>query len=80
MKRNISNCPQGFTELAYLSLMRSQLEYACVAWDLYKIRDISKLENSAKKGNKICQTILLQIHECNINKNVTGTWLEKPIR
>ncbi len=32
MKRNISNYSQELRQLAYLSLVRSQLEYACVVW------------------------------------------------
>ncbi len=64
--------------LAYLSLVRSQLEYACVTWDPYQIKDISNIEKCAKKGNKICQTRLLKIQECN--KNDTGTCLEQPTR
>ncbi len=44
IKRSISNCPHELRELAYLSLVRSQLEYACVVWDTYQIKDISNLE------------------------------------
>ncbi len=44
IKRNISNCPQEHKQLVYLSLVRSQLEYACVAWDPDQIKDISNLE------------------------------------
>ena len=50
IKRNISNCPQEFREMAYLPLVRSQLEYACVAWDPHKIKDISNLEKVQRKA------------------------------
>jgi hypothetical protein len=50
IKRNISNCPQELREMAYLSLVRSQLEYACVAWDPHKIKDISNLERVQRKA------------------------------
>ena len=50
IKRNVSNCPQELREMAYLSLVRSQLEYACVAWDPHKIKDISNLEKVQRKA------------------------------
>jgi hypothetical protein len=50
IKRNINNCPQELREMAYLSLVRSQLEYACVAWDPHKIKDITNLEKIQRKA------------------------------
>ncbi len=44
IKRNISNFPKELRKLAYLSLVMSQLEYACFALDPYQIKNISNLE------------------------------------
>ncbi len=50
IKRNFSNCPQELRELAYISLVTLQLEYACDAWDPYQIKDISNLEKVREKN------------------------------
>ncbi len=61
INRNISHCPQLLRELAYLSLVISQLEYFCVAWDPYQIKDIPNLEKTYKRqqdvSNKMSQNI-----------------------
>ncbi len=44
INKNISNCQQELREMAYFSLVRTLLEYACVAWEPYKIKDTSNLE------------------------------------
>ncbi len=48
-KEKIRNCPQELKELAYLFLLRSQLECTCVAYDPYKTKDISNLEKVQRK-------------------------------
>ncbi len=37
-------------ELAYLSLVRSLLEYVCAGWDSYQIKHISNLEKVQGKA------------------------------
>ncbi len=61
IKRNISNWSQELRQLAYLSLVRSQLEYACVVWEPYQIKDISNVEKCKERqqdlSNKTTQNI-----------------------
>ncbi len=52
IKRNISNCPQELREMAHLSLVRFQLEYACVTWDPHHLKDISNLEKIQRKAER----------------------------
>jgi len=37
LKRNLSKCPQKLREQAYISLIRSRLEYCAAVWDPYLI-------------------------------------------
>ena len=39
IQRNLKGSPSRLTELAYLTLVRSGLDYASVVWDLEKIQD-----------------------------------------
>ena len=36
LRRNLRGCPKDLKQLAYFSLIRSKLEYACVVWDPYQ--------------------------------------------
>ena len=45
IRRNVRHCHQNFKETAYISLVRSILDYSSVAWDPYLNGDINKLEN-----------------------------------
>ena len=44
LRRNLRKCPSKLKETAYLSLVRSTLEYATTIWDPYYVRDIDSLE------------------------------------
>ena len=44
LRRNLRNCPCGCKRNAYLSLVRSVLEYGATLWDPYLQKDINKLE------------------------------------
>jgi hypothetical protein len=44
LRRNLSLCNRDLKELAYFSLTRSILEYACQAWDPHTKKDITRLE------------------------------------
>ena len=41
----IKTCHQSFKETAYISLVRSVLEYSSSVWDPYLDKDIKKIEN-----------------------------------
>ena len=44
LKRNLRNCAQDCRKLAYISLVRSSLEYGSIVWDPYYAKDINSLE------------------------------------
>ncbi len=43
-----------------VSLVRSQLEYACIAWDPYQIKYISNLENVQRKATRFVKQDFLK--------------------
>ena len=45
IRRNLKTCHQSFKETAYISLVRSVLEYSSSVWDPYLDKDIKKIEN-----------------------------------
>ncbi len=44
LRRNLTHCPKELKSLAYISLVRSVLEYGAPIWDPYQVGDIQKLE------------------------------------
>ena len=50
MKRNLKHCPQDSRRTAYLSLVRSTLEYSSIVWDPYLQKDIDKLEKVQRQA------------------------------
>ena len=50
LRRNFRNCPQSCKKLAYISLVRSKLEYAATVWDPYTRNEIDKLERVQRQG------------------------------
>ena len=44
IRRNLKQCPKDLKELAYMSLVRSKLEYAAGTWDPHHEYNINKLE------------------------------------
>ena len=44
IRRNLKHCHQNFKETAYISLVRSVLEYSSSVWDPYLDKDIQKIE------------------------------------
>ena len=44
VRRNLKNWPKNLKDLAYQSLLRPKLEYACFTWDPYTADNIKTLE------------------------------------
>ncbi|XP_070198630.1 uncharacterized protein [Littorina saxatilis] len=44
LRRNLRNCPRECRRLAYITLVRSTLEYGAVVWDPYYKQDVERLE------------------------------------
>lgn len=54
IKRNLWNCTQNVKEIAYTTLVRPKLLYACTAWDPYYKKDIGDLERVQRKAARFC--------------------------
>ena len=50
LRWNLRNCPKECRRLAYISLVRSRLEYAETVWDPYYQQDIEKLERVQRQA------------------------------
>jgi hypothetical protein len=50
LRRNLGNCPRECRKLAYISLIRSTLEYGGIVWDPYLKKDIDQLERIQRQG------------------------------
>ena len=50
LRRNISKCSSNIKQQAYISLVRSQLEYASVIWDPYRQNQIDHLEKIQRRA------------------------------
>ena len=57
LRRNFRNCPQSCKKLAYISLVRSKLEYAATVWDPYTRNEIDKLERVQRQGARFIKMI-----------------------
>ena len=44
LRRNLKYCNESFKKTAYISLVRSLLEYSCAVWDPHLEKDISQIE------------------------------------
>ena len=54
LRRNLKSCPQHLKEQAYISLVRSAVEYAAAIWDTHKAGNAKSLENIQWKAG-CCQ-------------------------
>ena len=50
LRRNLRRCLTKLEESAYISLVRSTLEYATLVWDPHLAKDISELENIQRRS------------------------------
>ena len=50
LRRNLRHCPEKLREQAFISLVRSRLEYCASAWNPYLAQDIDKLEMVQRRG------------------------------
>ncbi|XP_071151791.1 uncharacterized protein [Mytilus edulis] len=53
LRRNLRYCPQECKKTAYISLVRSTMEYAATVWDPYSIADSNKLEKNTKTSSTL---------------------------
>ena len=50
LRRNLKNCPEECRKLAYISLVRSTLEYGSSIWDPYLLKDINSIEKVQRQA------------------------------
>ncbi|MCP3851690.1 MAG: hypothetical protein GY694_15840 [Gammaproteobacteria bacterium] len=50
IRRNLQNCPKETRLTAYLSLVRSLLEYGAIIWDPYTQKEIDKIERIQRQA------------------------------
>ena len=50
LRRNLSNCPKKSRLTAYLTLVRSTLEYGSIIWDPHLQKDVDKLEKIQRQA------------------------------
>ena len=49
-RQNVHHCPEKLCKQAFISLVRSRLEYSSTVWDPYQAQDIDKIEMVQKRG------------------------------
>ena len=50
IRRNLKHCPKSTRHMAYISLVRSLLEYGAIIWDPYTQSDINRLERIQRQA------------------------------
>ena len=50
LRGNLKNCPEECRKLAYISLVRSTLEYGSSIWDPYLLKDINSFEKVQRQA------------------------------
>ena len=55
IRRNLKHCNKKFKETAYISLVRSVLDYSATVWDPYLTKDIERLKSIQRRGARFVQ-------------------------
>ena len=50
LNRNLKGCPKKLRDTAYISLIRSALEYSCSVWHLHKKSNKDKIEKVQRRA------------------------------
>ena len=50
IRRNLRSCPEKLTEVAYISMVRSVMEYSAIIWDPHTRKDIDSLERVQRRA------------------------------
>ena len=53
IQRNLKHTPKESKKTAYISLVRSTLEYGCIVWDPYLKADIDRLERIQRRAARV---------------------------
>ena len=56
LRRNLKGCPHRLKETAYISLVRSVLEYSAAIWDPYLGKDIDALERIQRRAARLVKS------------------------
>ena len=52
VRRNLNHCPEDCKKTAYISLVRSTMEYGAIVWDPYTIVDTNKVKRIQRRAAK----------------------------
>lgn len=50
LNRNLKSCPTKLKQTAYITLVRSKLEYACPIWDPHLVKEVNLLERVQRRA------------------------------
>ena len=61
LRRNLKGCPEKLKQTAYISLIRSSMEYGATVWDPYQKYNGDKVERFAASSCKVRQKLVFKI-------------------
>ena len=65
MRRNLRRCPVKVKETAYITLVRSTLEYAAPVWDPHLARDCDLLEKIQWRSARFVKVVTQDDIQCD---------------